>query len=221
MKKIFILGLLTTTFISCSTDNQLENSNSKNETKTVLGLKSDENNSIFEEYINSQEYIVYDEAVSDFTSLLNYKGSLSDINSMEKLESYVNNNLHLTNFSSYTQFSSKKTNLLNLIATLKGTPSYVKFKDLVLATDLTILEGYFGTWFGSNRTANADCEKDYKSCNDDVTSQYAKSMKETLQAQKDGSISSRDAHNNYVMAEVALKIGRDNCDSAFKDCITK
>ena len=140
---------------------------------------------------------------------------------MEKLESYVNNNLHLTNFTTYTQFSLKKANLLNLRERLQGTPKYIRFKDLVLATDLTILEGYFGTWFGSNRTTNADCEKDYKSCNDDVTSQYAKSMKETLQAEKDGSISSRDAHNNNVMAEVALKIGRDNCDSTFKDCITK
>ena len=57
------MGLLTTTFISCSTDNQLENSNAENETKTVLGLKSDENNSIFEEYVHSQEYIVYNEAM--------------------------------------------------------------------------------------------------------------------------------------------------------------
>ncbi|WLD23155.1 membrane lipoprotein lipid attachment site-containing protein [Flavobacterium dauae] len=223
MKKIIITLGLILTLSSCNQDNnlnevygdsqQIENEN----LKTVSKVNSIDNeiDQMFYEYINSREYINYENAIVTFYKKLNIN-YLNDSNfSNTEIITWISQNISTTSFTNLNSAKLEFNNLVNLknieLSKFENVEKFFKY------SDYQTVKFYYDKWLHFENTTSNDnpCVTDFEDCNDRADSRYLQDSFDAFRAGADTSTK----NTTLAQARLQYRYNLGYCQSVFDDCI--
>lgn len=223
MKKIIILLGIILTLSSCNEDNNLNDFSSDSEQtgnenlKTASKVNSIDNeiDVMFYEYINSREYINYENAVVTFYKKLNINYLNDDNFSNTEIIAWIGQNISTTSFTNLNSAKLEFDNLVNLknieLSKFKNVENFFKH------SDYHALKFYYDKWlrFGNTTSNDNPCLTDFEDCNDRADLRY---FQDSADGFRSGANTSTQ-NTTLAQARLRYRYNLGYCQSVFDDCI--
>lgn len=227
MKKILMLCIIAFV-VACSSDSAdpLNETTQTNEvsTKQVMSVTSeneptidDEIDQMFFDYVNSQEFFNAENAHNTFFSKLNYTGDYEEIRKPGKLLLWLENNITITNFANISEATGELNNLIHL-ETIKEDTFNTLFT-FIKTAPIEQVVSRFNKWIYINNLETTfdtkDCNKDFKNCQDGVSTQYQLEIRENYASTN---CSEDEIKASNLAAKQAYQDGMNRCKDSWNAC---
>ncbi|RWX00969.1 hypothetical protein [Flavobacterium cerinum] len=169
MKKVFLLASMCLIF-SCSNEKDIElnDSNSKSiQQKTT----TDKLALYYDTMINSPEYIMYDNALKDFVSKINYDGDFYVLRTDKQMVDWINLNIDKTEYPTLETANNAWNNLKSLNSKNMSTNDFF-YKELVLVGPNKLYDILKKPEYG-DKTCQEKCQAVQGACTDAVNKQFS------------------------------------------------
>lgn len=202
---------------SCSDENVINgiDENSSNTTNVSAKTVSDFDE-LFYQHINSSVYLELDSKINLYTAKMRFTENSENINTEEKMISWILANLDTTNFSSTEEAISEWKEIENISKIVfetnadfykEVTHNKGRFSELLLHENMK----YY--------TTNSTCKDNLNACNSSAVDQYSGAMEGAFEAYLDGHISGESASKAMDNARIIYSINLDLCRMEYDSCI--
>ncbi|QHC85483.1 hypothetical protein AS589_12170 [Empedobacter brevis] len=169
---------------------------------------------MFSEYVNSDEFIARRKATKEFNIDLNFKGNFANIKSEQDLFTWIRNNLPETTFLNIEDAQSRWDSLVQLKET-----EYKKFPNInqfISNNPIETVTPYLHKWLIPSYTVTSNCERNFDSCVNKATNTYASRVAAIASA----------GYNAMTLSflgvvDMQFDIDIDRCAFQYENCIEK
>lgn len=186
MKNYFFI-IASIFIISCNSDvdtnNVLVPTKVENNVITSTSSITDSIDQMFYDYTISDEYINYNSASMAYFSKLNLNNdNIASFTNSSNVLAWIQSNLHLTNFSTYSEAELEWDNLVNLND--EALLSSSEINHFVLSHPVSVVLPYYKKWILNSNSGSGEnpCLDEYNECNDLAESHYFANLRHYLQS---------------------------------------